>query len=183
MEPKPNSDENKKPSAEKAEPTDGGQKEKLSTMARKFLSGGRGFVPPPDRDNFVGFRPTYFFFYGSLMDVGQLRKVLQLKEPPVLQPASIVEWDIMMWGQYPALIFKVNNVTHGMAYEVQKEEHVEYLKHYETEAYKVKGCRIKFADGRELSGKTFIWNAGKELLKEGKFNLKDWQMEQLEGDV
>jgi hypothetical protein len=67
-----------------------------------------------------------------------------------------------------------------MAYEVQKKEHLEYLTRYETEAYKVKGCIIKFADGRELGGKTFIWNAGKELLKEGTFNLRDWQMDQLE---
>lgn len=88
----------------------------------------------------------------------------------------------MMWGQYPALIFKpeVNNITYGMAYEVQKEEEVEYLKHYEIEVYRVKGCIIKLVDGREVIGKTFIWNAEKELLKEGKFNLKDWQMEQLD---
>lgn len=180
----PNNDENKKtstnkngPSAKEADPTDGDQK--LSLINRKFLS-GRAFEPPPDRDNFLGFRPQYFFFYGSLMDAGQLRKVLRLQETPVLQSASIVGWDTMLWGQYPALVFKVNNITHGMAYEVQKKEHVEYLTRYETEAYRVKGCMIKLADGRELAGKTFIWNAGRELLKGGNFNLKDWQMEQLE---
>ena len=43
-----------------------------------------------------------------------------------------------------------------------------------------KGCMIKLADGRELGGKTFFWNAGKELMKEGNFDLKDWQIEQLE---
>jgi hypothetical protein len=86
----------------------------------------------------------------------------------------------MLRGHYPSLIFKVNATTYGMAYEVQKEEHVEYLMRYETDAYKVKGCKIKLADGRELAGKTFIWNAGKEALKEGNFDLKDWQMEQLE---
>jgi hypothetical protein len=47
-----------------------------------------------------------------------------------------------------------------MAYEVQKEEQIEYLMRYETDAYRVKGCKIKLADGRELAGKTFIWNAG-----------------------
>jgi len=180
----PNNDENKnpstnknRPSAEEADPIDRDQK--LSLINRKFLS-GRAFEPPPDRDNFLGFRPQYFFFYGSLMDARQLRKILQLQETPVLQSASIVGWDIMLWGQYPALIFKANTITHGMAYEVQKEEHVEYLMRYETDAYRVKGCKIKLADGRELAGKTFIWNAGKELLKEGNFDLKDWQMEQLE---
>jgi gamma-glutamylcyclotransferase (GGCT)/AIG2-like uncharacterized protein YtfP len=179
----PNNYENKMPSIDEnrssadTDPTNGDQK--LSLINRKFLR-GRTFEPPPDRDNFLGFRPQYFFFYGSLMDVGQLRKVLQLQETPVLQSASIVGWDIMLWGRYPALVFKANNITHGMAYEVQKKEHVEYLTHYETEAYRIKGCMIKLADGRELAGKTFIWNAEKEFLKEGKFSLKDWQMEQLE---
>ncbi|KIN02235.1 hypothetical protein OIDMADRAFT_179508 [Oidiodendron maius Zn] len=32
-----------------------------------------------------------------------------------------------------------------MAYEVQKESDMEYLKYYETEAYKVKGWKIKLA--------------------------------------
>lgn len=166
----PSNDENKKPSTEEADLIDRDQK--LSLINRKFLS-GRAFEPPPDRDNFLGFRPQYFFFYGSLMDARQLRKILQLQETPALQSASIVGWDIMLWGQYPALIFKANTITHGMAYEVQKEEHVEYLMRYETDAYRVKGCKIKLADGRELAGKTFIWNAGKELLKEGNFDLKD----------
>ena len=180
----PNDDENKKPSANRNRPSAEDAKlidgdPKLSLINRKFLS-GRVFEPPLDRDNFLGFRPQFFFFYGSLMDAGQLRRVLQLQETPVLQSASIVGWDIMLWGQYPALVFKINNTTHGMAYEVQKKEHIEYLTRYETEAYRVKGCMIKLADGRELSGKTFIWNAGKELLKEGNFSLRDWQMDQLE---
>lgn len=180
----PNNDENKNPSTNKnrasAKETNLIDRDpRQSLMSRKFQS-GRAFEPPPDRDNFIGFRPQYFFFYGSLMDAKQLRKVLQLDETPTLQPASIVGWDIMLWGQYPALVFKANTITHGMAYEVQKEEYVESLMRYETDAYRVKGCKIKLADGRELGGKTFIWNAGKESLKEGTFDLKDWQLEQLE---
>ncbi|TVY46560.1 hypothetical protein LOCC1_G005760 [Lachnellula occidentalis] len=180
----PNNDETKhpltnknRPSAEEADPMDTDQM--LSLTNRNFPS-GRAFEPPPDRENSHGFRPQYFFFYGSLIDARQLRKILQLQKTPVLQCASIVGWDIMLWGQYPALIFKADTVTYGMAYEVQKEEHVEYLMRYETDAYRVNGCEIKLADGREVGGKTFVWNAGKELLKEGSFDLKDWQMEQLE---
>lgn len=173
-----NSSPNKKrPSTEEADPIDRDQK--LSLINREFLS-GQAFEPHPDRDNFIGFRPQYFFSYGSLMDTRQLRKVIQLQEIPVLQPATIVGWNSMLWGQYPALIFKINGITHGIAYEVQKKEQVEYLMRYETDAYRVKGCIIKFADGRELPGKTFIWNAEKELLKEGIFDLKDWQTKQLE---
>jgi hypothetical protein len=109
------------------------------------------------------------------MDPQELRKVLQ--------PASIVGYEVMLWGQYPALVFKADNITHGMAYEVQKEEHVEYLKRYETEVYRVRGSMIKLADGREVVGKTFVWNAEKELLKRGNFNLKDWHLEQLEKEL
>jgi gamma-glutamylcyclotransferase (GGCT)/AIG2-like uncharacterized protein YtfP len=180
----PNNNENKRPFSNRNSPSNEDvdldiRDQKLSLISRRFSS-GRVFEPPPDRDNFLGFRPQYFFFYGSLMDARQLRKVLQLQETPVLQSASIVGWDIKLWGQYPALVSKVNNITHGMAFEVQKKKYVEYLTRYETEAYRVKECMIKLDDGRDLAGMTFIWNAGTELLKEGNFNLKDWQMEQLE---
>lgn len=35
-------------------------------------------------------------------------------------------------------------------------------------------------DGREVWGKVFKWRADKALLKEGRFDLKDWQMWNLE---
>lgn len=60
-----------------------------------------------------------------------------------------------------------------MAYEVQKESDMEYLKYYETEAYKVKGWKIKLGKGTEVPGETFIYNKDKNLLKEGSFDLKD----------
>jgi gamma-glutamylcyclotransferase (GGCT)/AIG2-like uncharacterized protein YtfP len=152
---------------------------KPSLIDRKFLKGD-AFVPPSDRDNFIGFRPHHIFLYGTLMDPVQLQKVLQLENRPTLQPASIVGWKLMLWGQYPALVFQPGNIIHGMAYEVQKESHMVYLKHYETEAYRVKGCNIKLGDGTEVLGETFIYNGDENLLKEGSFDLKDWQIEQLE---
>lgn len=134
---------------------------------RKFLK-GETFVPPSDRDNFFGFRPHHIFLYCTLMDPVQLQKVLQLENTPTLQPATIVGWKIMLWGQYPALVFKPGNVIHGMAYEVQKESHMKYLYYYETEAYKVKGCNIKLGNGTEVLGETFIYNGDKNLLKKGR---------------
>ncbi|KAG0649331.1 hypothetical protein D0Z07_4135 [Hyphodiscus hymeniophilus] len=120
----------------------------------------------PNIDDDVGFRPQYFFLYGSLMDTKQLRKILRQEETPILQPASIEGWEVMMWGRYPALIFKPNSTTHGVACEIRKRREVEYLQ--------------QFDDGREVPGKTFVWNAGMEELKEASFDLKDWQMESLE---
>jgi hypothetical protein len=170
----PNDDENKKPSTNKHRPSaeaanliDGDPK--LSLISRKFLS-RRAFELSLDRGNFLGFQ--YFFFYGSLMDTGQLRKVLQLQETPVLQSASIVGWDIMLWGQYPALLFKVNNITHGMAYEVQKKEHVEYLTRYETEAYKVKGMHSQICRWKRAGRKDFHLECGKGAIEGRKFQSK-----------
>ena len=85
-----------------------------------------------------------------------------------------------MWGPYPALVHKPNSIVHGMAYEVQTEQQVEILKHYETENYKLRGSKVKFSDGREVSGKVFVWNSDTALLKEGVFDLKDWQMQQID---
>jgi gamma-glutamylcyclotransferase (GGCT)/AIG2-like uncharacterized protein YtfP len=179
-------DENKKPAANAAKSTTDDQdssvsydSKKPSLIDRKFLKGD-AFVPPSDRDNFVGFRPHHIFLYGTLMDPVQLQKVLQLENRPTLQPASIVGWKLMLWGQYPALVFQPGNIIHGMAYEVQKESHMVYLKYYETKAYRVKGCNIKLGNGTEVLGETFIYNGDENLLKEGSFDLKDWQIEQLE---
>lgn len=71
------------------------------------------------------------------------------------------------------------NVTHGMACEIRTENQVERLVRYEIEVYRLKESIIKLADGREVGGKSFIWNAEEKLLKERKIDLKDWQMEQL----
>jgi hypothetical protein len=109
--------------------------------------------------------------------------VLRLKDTPALQPASISGWKIKLWGPYPALVVKPGNVIHGMAYEVQKAAHVEDLKYYETEVYRVEGCNIELANGAEVQGETFVYNGEESLLKEGIFDLKDWQMEQLEKSI
>lgn len=57
---------------------------------------------------------------------------------------------------------------------------MEYLQAYETDNYKPRGCFIYFEDGRKVAGNVFKWNADKSLLKEGVFDLKDWQMEKLD---
>lgn len=114
------------------------------------------------------------------MDPTQLRKVLHLKHTPTLQPATIVGSKIMLWGQYPALVFNPGNIIHGMAYKVQKESHMDHLRYYETDAYDVKTCTVKLGNGAEVPGKTFIYNGDESLLKKGSFDLKDWQMRQVE---
>jgi hypothetical protein len=42
--------------------------------------------------------PKPFFFYGSLTDPSKLREVLQLPNPPLLKPARVKSYKIMLWG-------------------------------------------------------------------------------------
>lgn len=127
-------------------------------MARKFLAAENDtdhtfatYQPDP-------WKPTHFFFYGSLTDEGQLMKVLHLDSPPILRPASVIGYSIKMWGQYPALVDgPPGNVVNGMVYEVQKEDHEKRLAYYETDAYRCASCLIRPEAGEQIFGKTFMW--------------------------
>lgn len=150
-------------------------------MARKFLnSGGQAWEPDPTYD-YNAFRKEFYFFYGTLMDPKTLAEVLRLPSRPTCYPANIIGYSCKLWGPYPALVDNPPGaIIHGMAYEVQSPEEVNYLQAYETDNYKPRGCLIEFEDGKEVAGKVFKWNADKSLLKEGVFDLKDWQMEKLD---
>ena len=150
-------------------------------MARKFLHGnGEAWEQNPNYD-YNAFRKEYYFFYGTLMGPITLAKVLQLSARPQLYPAKIVGYSCKLWGPYPALVDgPPGAIVYGMAYEVQSSEEADRLQAYETDNYRPRGCRIKFQDGREFSGRVFRWSADSSILKEGVFDLKDWQMKNLE---
>lgn len=126
-------------------------------------------------------RRELYFFYGSLMDPTQLQRVLGLKDRPRnLVPAEIVGYHIQMWGPYPALIDgPPGSVVKGMAYEVEGEEGKDKLAHYETDNYQEHRCTIRLEGGAQVSGTTFEWAGDMDDLKEGSFDLKDWQMKHL----
>lgn len=87
----------------------------------------------------------------------------------------------MMWGEYPALVESVpEDVVTGMSYRVCSLREREGLVDYETAAYRVQGCRIRFEDGRCTFGKTFVWDGDDEGLREGKFDLRDWLLKKKE---
>lgn len=150
-------------------------------MARKFqYGGGNAWEQTPDYD-YSAFRREYYFFYGTLMDPSTLARVLQLPARPQLYPAKIVGYSCKLWGPYPAVMDgPTGAIVHGMAYEVQSSEEADRLQVYETDNYVPRGCMIKLQDGRNIGGKIFKWRADKALLKEGSFDLKDWQMRNLE---
>lgn len=125
-----------------------------------------------------------YFFYGSLMDPSVLQLVLGLPESPTLTPAALYGWHMKMWGPYPALNDDgPMEWVEGMVYEVEGRQLKDRLAAYETEQYAEHMCEISF-EGREetVTGKTFVWAGDPSELREGKFNLKDWQMERVLDD-
>lgn len=152
-----------------------------SRTVRKFLSsGGKVWEQDPNYD-YNAFRKEFYFFYGSLMDLSTLAKVLQLLFRPNLYPSQIVGYSCKLWGPYPALVDgPPGAIVYGMAYEVQSSEEADRLQAYETDHYIPRACTIKLQNGMKVGGKVFMWNVDKSLLKEGVFDLKDWQMKNLE---
>jgi gamma-glutamylcyclotransferase (GGCT)/AIG2-like uncharacterized protein YtfP len=147
-----------------------------SIMVRKFLNtqDGDGYFQSPHK-----FLPKFYFFYGSLMDPGQLTRVLGLKERPVTHPASIAGYSCKMWGPYPALTDgPPDAIVHGVAFEVKVQQVATRLAEYETDAYEEHDCIIRFDNGETVSGVTFKWCADDLDLREGIFNLREWQSEQ-----
>jgi gamma-glutamylcyclotransferase (GGCT)/AIG2-like uncharacterized protein YtfP len=150
----------------------------LSAASRKYLEGSDGvYVSKPSR----GFRKQHYFVYGSLMDSKTLTKVLGRAEKPDLLPAKVIGYKTMMWGQYPVLLDKPNNTVYGMTFEVHAPEEVKRLEAYETDHYRNVACVIYLkGDEDEMTGRTFVWKGEQDELKEGEFDLKDWQMKRLE---
>ena len=158
---------------------------RLPTMLRKFVkTDGCTWEPPSDPKDFPAwnaFRKEPCFFYGTLMDPSVLAKVLKLRDPPTLVPANIVGYKCKRWGQYPALGDDLNgSVVEGKAYLVQTLTQRKRLEAYETDHYKIAPCLIKMQDGEEVVGNTFVWAGDEAELKEGDFDLKDWQMNRME---
>jgi hypothetical protein len=163
-------DENKKP--EYSPPTGkppADQKVNRNIMLEKFQANVK---PSLGQYTYI---PKPFFFYGSLMDPLQLQEVLQLPAPPVLKPARVKSYKIMLWGQYPALVNGLNNsYVDGMSYVVETEKQQKMLEHYETDVYSVEGIRITI-QGKEVSGRTFMWADDPTELIEGTWSLEEWK--------
>lgn len=125
-------------------------------------------------------RKEWYFFYGSLMDPKQLQRILGLKETPRdLRPAEIIGYHIRMWGPYPVLLDgPPGNVVKGIGYEIEGGTNKERLAAYETANYIEEKCLIQFGEESAI-GTTFAWIGDMGELKEGTFDLKDWQMTHL----
>lgn len=118
------------------------------------------------------------------MDPPTLAKVLHLEQLPTLQMATISGYHYKLWGSYPALLDgPYGGKVQGVVFEVQSAEQVKLLQDYETQRYRIAACRIQLTNGSKVSGKTFKWRSSDEELREGVFDLKDFQMKRLEMDL
>lgn len=130
--------------------------------------------------------PRVYFVYGSLMNSATLQTVIAARDPPQLRPAKIHGYYLKMWGQYPALLkSQPLHTVHGMAFEIGPFEHIgqirQRLQDYEGPNYRPLICSIQFEGEEEcVRAITFEWIGDKSELKEGVFDLKDYQMRNLE---
>ncbi|KAI1376762.1 hypothetical protein F4677DRAFT_445085 [Hypoxylon crocopeplum] len=119
------------------------------------------------------FEPFYFFFYGSLQDPEVLVSVCELSDPnPTLKHGTIKDWRAMMWGPYPALVPQEDSEVKGMYWKCEKPIHVDYLRRYESSAYRMEFCTITTDDGEVIeNGRVFVAQDLDDLV-EGTFDLK-----------
>jgi len=132
-----------------------------------------------------------YFVYGSLMDPSTLQSILHTTFPPTLDPANLTGYHIKMWGSYPALLpSSPSSSVNGMVFEISAFEHAKQiqqrLEEYEGPNYKLRECTVEVRgrgdeEVRRVRARVFEWIGGEEELKEGVFDLKDYQMKKLEG--
>jgi hypothetical protein len=111
------------------------------------------------------------------MDPATLANVLELDEPPKLQPAKLTSVRCKLWGPYPALLSgPCRSEVKGVALEVQSAEQVKRLKQYETRRYSINACSILLEDGPRVGGRAFYWwsQYDQDELREGVFDLEEY---------
>lgn len=159
-----------------------------SSISPKFRTTGNGnakFLDRHDTDVYDDAaardgKETYFF-YGTLMDPATLQRVSVLPERPRLRPAYIKSYCTKLCGPYPALLNGPSgSIVRGMSYELDGQEKKAILAAYEeTGNYKEVSCVIVLDNGTEVRGKTLMWAGNMSALREGSFDLKDWQMRRI----
>jgi cation transport regulator ChaC len=162
-----------------------------SEMTRRFMrldTEELPTLPPYNREALKAMNPRVYFVYGSLMDSATLQAVIKAREPPILRPAKIFGYHIKMWGRYPALLdSRPMLIISGMAFGIGEFEDVDQicqrLQDYEGPNYKPLQCYVQFeGDEERVRAITFEWVGDKSELKEGAFDLKDYQMRKLESN-
>lgn len=129
--------------------------------------------------------PAYYFFYGTLTNPQNLKRILDLEEDPPMRKAEVIGYALAKWGDYPALIDgEQGQIISGYAYQVQSEGKAQKLMYYETNAYKAAPVWIYFRDGDDdddtttkVPGKGFIYAGDPKALLEQRFDRKLWALQ------
>ncbi len=125
------------------------------------------------------YKPSYYFFYGTLSDPNKLKEILKLPELPELRNAQLVGYSLAWWGQYRALVDgPPGNIVTGSVFLVPSKEDEDRLAYYETDAYEVKPCAISVNDDQEprtATGKTFKYAGDAAALDAKKFDKELWE--------
>lgn len=153
---------------------------KLESAPKDWLSRPVPHNPPVNEDTWA---PSYYFFYGTLTRPDILKHILDLETEPTLRKTKVVGYDLTDWGQYKALVDgEPGNEVTGCAFEVESVEHEYKLAYYETSAYELAPCLIKFTDAgagepEEIIGKTFMYAGDSRALREGRFDRRLWELQ------
>lgn len=121
------------------------------------------------------------FFYGTLMDSGNIASVLDLTQEPKLTPAHIHGYRTMMNGPFPALVRAEQiSAVYGMVYRIEYQEEMKEqmaeLENYEGEDYGRERVTLRFEKGPLRLGWTFIWVGDMKELEEGTWDFEAWKM-------
>ena len=132
----------------------------------------------------------WYFFYGTLRDPATLAEVIigSQGELPKLHPARIDGYETMLWGSRAALVKGVSDVSvRGSAFKIETTTQARRLQGYATDAFKVESCKLRLEDGEGqdsvVDGQTLVWDGPQDELKQGQFDLREFQMSKLEQDI
>ena len=142
-------------------------KKELSSVSRAPMLGVDASLPQwrlnekeavwPKQDDY----PVFYFFYGTLMQEGVLKRHLALHHVDTMRYvayAKVRRAKLRMWaGKYKALIDgEPSDTIEGKAWLVQDEEQEDALRAFETKAYEVVRCEIEILQsGGKVAGLTF----------------------------
>ena len=114
------------------------------------------------------------FLYGALSLPHILRRVLDLPEPPVLEPIFIAGFKVKMWGKYPSVVkdFEgdcMEKKVQGVAF-IASEEQTKLLEGYAGENYKL--APVMAMKGHDDGGLRYMfeWCGPQEELTDGNFD-------------
>ncbi|KAK6357327.1 hypothetical protein TWF718_001640 [Orbilia javanica] len=123
------------------------------------------------------FKPSLLFCYGIDKTPSFLKRILRLREDPILTPAEIIGYRLKLWGPHPALVSCEDStpenpsIVKGVTYRVTTEAQLQRLKTYQGTNYIIEPLAIyeissETGEKAEKQGGAFVWNSLPHLLRD-----------------